>query len=503
MTKGSTKLHELEAALFSGSLRKYLEAAWPLIEPVRPFLGNWHIDAICDHLQAVTRGEIKRLVINVPPGSSKSILTGVMWPSWAWTHSPHTKWITSSYAENVARRDAMRAQVIMQSGWYQARWGHVWAPTEWTSMRYGTNQGGLRLALTVGGSVTGDHADHQLVDDPIKPLEASGAALDTVALQKVLLWWHETMSTRMTDPITSTRTIIMQRLHDRDLSGEVLAGGDYTHLNLPMRYERKCVVSVPHPCTLSSPEIPTPIGYKDPRTEAGQLLWPERFPEELQAMRLKEMGSRAVAAQDQQRPVPAGGGILKPHWFRTWHTWPKQGSTLIQSWDLAFKGASHNDDVVGQVWARKGSEFFLLDQISGKMNFSETCRAIIALSQKWPKALRKLVEDAANGPAVIDALSKTVPGLTPVKPIGGKAARAHAIEALVEAGNVYIPSVEVAPWVPAFLGQIEAFSGQEGGRDDMVDTATQALNYLATKSTAHYKTAMERAMADPASLIRR
>jgi predicted phage terminase large subunit-like protein len=451
----------------------------------------------------VTRGEIKRLVINVPPGSSKSILTGVMWPSWTWTHSPQTKWITSSYAENVARRDAMRAQVIMLSDWYQARWGSRWRPhhADWTTMRYSTDKGGLRLAVTVGGGVTGDHADHQLVDDPIKPLDAREGKVDTAALQRVLDWWDQTMSTRMTDPVTSTRTIIMQRLHDRDLSGHVLAGGEYTHLCLPMRYERKCVVEIRHPCTCADPEMPTPLGYKDER-QVGELLWPARFPEEIQAVRLREMGSRAVASQDQQRPVPSGGGVFKAEGIKFWKVWPKVGSELIQSWDFSFKGLDTSDAVAGQVWARHGGEYYLLDQVHGKMGFASSCTAILSLSGKWPKAIRKLVEDKANGSAIIETLRKTVPGLKAVNPEGGKVARANAVEPLFESGCVYLPDPSIAPWVHDFIQELVTFDGQDGRADDMVDACTQALLYLHRKTTGRYKEAMERAQHDPTSLLR-
>jgi predicted phage terminase large subunit-like protein len=489
----------MDRALGSQSLREFLELAWPLIEPARPFIPNWHIDAICDHLQAVTNREIRRLVINVPPGTSKSVTCSVAWPAWTWTHTPDAKWITGSYSGLISRRDALKSRRILESDWFRERWGHLWEAREddWSSIRYSNTRAGFRLAVTVGGAVTGEHADHQLVDDPIKPLDARGARVDSVALQTCIEWWDETMATRIVDAQTATRTILMQRLHDRDLAGHVLGGGDYVHLNLPMRYEPQCVIVVPHKCTLpktDKPSVetePTPLGYRDPREE-GELLWEKRFPESVQKERKKEMGSRGVAAQDQQRPMPSGGGIFKRDWVQYWKVHPRAYGVLeIQSWDCSFKGWDDSDYVAGQVWARKGADFYLIDQVHAQMSFSATCKAIESLSGKHKRAIRKLIEDKANGPAVISHLEDTVPGLKPVNPQGGKLARAMAVEPLWEAGNVYLPHPDIAPWVHDFIDELVGFSGEQGRPDDQVDAMTQALVYLHSKVANNYRKAME------------
>ena len=487
----------LDRELGSRSLREYIEMAWPQVEPAREFIPNYHIDAICEHLEAVTRREIRRLVINVPPGSMKSLTCSVFWPSWTWTHTPSCKWITASYSGMIARRDSLRALQLMETEWYQQRWGGLWKKNrdDWSSVKYSNSAAGFRFAVTVGGAATGEHADHQLVDDPIKPLDARGARVDSTKLQVCEEWWSETMATRVVDPARATRTIIMQRLHERDLSGLVLPTGDYTHLNLPMRYEPKCVISMPHPCALredakGEKTPPTPIKYKDPREE-GELLWPARFPEEIQAERKKELGSRGVASQDQQRPMPSGGGIFKRDWVQHWKAFPKGRVEYIQSWDCTFKGLDDSDYVVGQVWARYMGLFFLLDQVRDQMTFSATCRAIKTLSAKWPKATRKLVEDKANGSAVISTLHDTVPGLIAVNPQGGKVSRAQAIEPLWESKNVWLPDPTVAPWVHDFIEELTDFNGDPGRHDDQVDAMTQALVYLHRKTASNYAKAME------------
>lgn len=479
------------------SFREYVELAWPQVEPARPFIPNWHIDIICDHLEAVAATELRRLVINIPPGSMKSLLCSVFWPSWVWTMIPESKWITASYSTVVARRDSLRSRQLMETKWYQERWGHLWEPNKdnWASSSFKNTRAGFRLAVTVCGGVTGEHADHQLVDDPIKPLDASGAKVDSVKLKQVGEWWTETMATRVIDVKHSTRTIIMQRLHERDLSGLMLDTGDYTHLNLPMRYEPRCCITKPHPCSLKEDgkgqvTVPTPRGFKDPRIE-GQLLWPSRFPESVQLERKKELGTRGVAAQDQQRPMPSGGGIFKRDWIKFWKVFPKgQPLVMIQSWDCTFKEMADSDFVVGQVWVRMAGMYYLVDQVRDQMSVSGTCKAVLALSAKHRKSYKKLIEDKANGSAVIDLMQKKIPGLIAVNPEGGKVARAQAVEALWESGNVLIPDPEIAPWVHDYVEELVSFNGDEGRPDDQVDSTTQALVYLHGQTVDTYRSAM-------------
>ena len=238
--------------------------------------------------------------------------------------------------------------------------------------------------------------------------------------------------------------------------------------------------------------MPTSIGFVDPRTERDELLWPERFPPEIQAMRLLEMGSRGVAAQDQQRPVPAGGGLFKRSYVEFWEVFPRGNVTFIQSWDCAFKDLDDSDYVVGQVWATKQGQYYLVDQIRDKLSVSATCRAIESLSAKWPRARVKLIEDKANGPAVIQLLKKKLAGLKAINPQGGKWVRANAVEPLWESGNVFLPTPGPQyPWIEEFIAEYVSFSGMDGAEDDQVDAMTQALNYLYNRSMANYRKAMQ------------
>ena len=223
----------------------------------------------------------------------------------------------------------------------------------------------------------------------------------------------------------------------------------------------------------------TPI-WTDPRTEPGELLFPELFTREVIEQAKQDLGSAGFAAQHQQRPAPAEGLIFNPSWWRFWTTLPEKFDEVIQSWDLAFKDTKTSDFVAGGVFGRIGSEVYLLDWINERLSFSATCEAIVRMSEKWPQAGRKLVEDKANGPAVIDALKKKVSGIVGVEPEGGKVSRAYAVQPFVEAGNVILPSPTIRPDIQQFVHQHQMFPN--GANDDMVDMQTQAVNRLLTKT---------------------
>ncbi len=466
----------LDRELARDGLRAYLETAWDTVEPAIPFVGNWHVDAICDHLEAVRRGDIKRLVINVPPGTGKSLSCCVFFPTWTWTDEPQRKFITASYAGLVSKRDSLRARQLLESKWWRDRWGQQMAPNSdmWTAAHYKNQQGGFRLGVTVSGSVMGEHGDIQIVDDPLKPLEVDGksAAVTDTALQKASVWWRTTMTSRLVSIKDSARIIIMQRLHEGDLAGEAVAAG-YEHLLLPMAYEAGCGKT-------------TSIGWSDPREEEGELLFPERFPEEDLELIESELGARAYAAQYQQRPTPKGGNIFKETDFKYYTTedHPIPGVPTIQlskldhqiqSWDCTFKETANGSYVVGQVWAqtRGKQDLYLLDQVRDRWGLTGTCDALKGLTVKWPRAYRKLVENKANGPAVEDALRDKVTGIVLVEPGGGKEERAHAAEPTVSGGLVWLPHKAIAPWVVGFVSEATQFP--VAARDDQVDTMTQAI----------------------------
>jgi predicted phage terminase large subunit-like protein len=438
-------------------LAAYIRKAWPVIEPATAYLHNWHIDAISEFLEAVTAGQITRLLINMPPRYMKSICVSVMWPTWEWITRPDTRWLFASYSGSLSTKHSVDRRTLIQSDWYQARWGSRYSLTTDQNVKteYQNDQRGVMVATSVGGSATGKGGTRIVVDDPHNPQEA----LSDVQRASAITFFDQTLSTRLDDKKHGVIVVVMQRLHAADLSAHVLEQG-YTHLNLPAEAPTRTIVTLPR------------SGQTIIR-EPGAILWPEREgPPEL-ARAKGALGSYGYAGQYDQSPSPPVGGVFQRGWWRFYRQAPARFDEQIQSWDMAFKGLTDSDYVVGQVWGKVGAEKYLLDQVRGQMSFTETCHAVETLSAKWPRATAKLVEDKANGTAVIDTLRRKVAGLIAVEPEGGKQARAAAISPEVEAGNVYLPDPALAPWVHDFIEEAAAFP--RGLHDDQVDGMTQAL----------------------------
>jgi predicted phage terminase large subunit-like protein len=473
-------LDDIDRELASRGFRDFVQQAWVVVEPSTPFVPGWHIDAIIEHLEAVSSGQVRNLLINVPPRHMKSLLVSVFWAAWEWITWPERRWLYSSYGAQLSIRDSIKCRRLIESSWYQARWADRFALTsdQITKGRFDNNRSGYRLATSVGGAATGEGGDRIVCDDPHNVQEA-----ESDVRKATLDWFDVVMSTRVNDPKTAARVVVMQRCHQQDLSGHLIEQGGWEHLCLPAEFE--------------GAGRATSIGWSDPRTEHGELLWPDRFgTKEIQELKVS-LGSYAAAGQLQQRPSPSGGGIIKRHWFRYFQP---RGANLppvlvrlpdgtltsiaaievphlvdeqIQSWDCAFKDLASSDYVVGQLWGRVGSLYLLGDQIRARMDCPTTVKAVRAMSEKWPNCIAKLIEDKANGSAVIQMLSREIPGILPVNPEGGKVARAAAVSPLIEAGNVYLPHPLYAPWVDDFIEECAAFPN--GAHDDQVDAMTQAL----------------------------
>lgn len=463
------------------SLHTFVRLAWGQVEPARPFVDGRVLHLVCEHLEAVSKGEIKRLLINIPPGFTKSLLTGVFWPVWDWIRRSERRYIYASYDPGLTLRDARKAHDLLVSRWFVERWGMLLPYTRQPYGDYFTKQRGNRFSTSIKGRATGRHFDVHVADDPTKPKDAyGGAMLSEAALEEAIRFWDQTMTTRASDIENVARIIVMQRLHQRDLSGHVLDRDKYVHLCIPMRYEAKRRCKASCGCVL-----------KDWRTEDGQLAWPERFPENAVNILETELGSRAaVASQLQQSPTPKGGLIFKEKDFRYWHPagpsvldpnglpcvepLPPRDGTYIQSWDMTFKDSDGTDFVAGGVFQVKGTSMYLVDLINRRMAFTEACDAVRGMTTRWPGTMRKLVEDKANGPAVENSLRKSVGGLWLVNPKGGKIARANASTVFFELGNIFFPHPSIAPWVVDLIDQLINFPF--ASHDDMVDMVTQAIN---------------------------
>ena len=469
-------------------LRDYVRQAWAVIEPSTPLVWGWHLDAIADFLEAVANGEIRRLVITMPPRHCKSIYTAVCFPTWLWTFRPNCKFLSASYSHDLSKRDAVRSRRLIQSRWYQRKWGHMFTLSDDQNekMRYDNDHAGHRIATSVGGVATGEGGDIRLIDDAHKADEAQSDAVRTSDVE----WWREVWSSRVTDPKTSAEIIMGQRVHERDIPGVALHDvGGYVHLNLPGRYEprHRCVVHV----RTGEPIAPNPADeragdfcWSDPRGEPGEdaLLWPEQWPDEELTKLEHLLGSYGTASQIQQRPSPAGGGIIMKDWFRFYRRddLPRAFEVVVQSWDFAFKKTSESSHVAGHVWARLGARTFLLYRDLARRGIVESIAAVRRVSAMFPEAHAKLCEAKANGPAIMEILSKEIPGLIPIEVDGDKSARMRAVSPFVEAGNVWLPHPEEQPWVTDFIQLICSFP--RGATTDDGDAMSQALWRLMRQS---------------------
>ena len=460
-------VEELDAELHRRSLSDFVRAYWSVVEPATPLVWGWHLDAICDHLQAVSEGHITRLLINVPPGHMKSLIVSVFWPAWEWTRMPGRRSLFSSYAMALAVRDSVKCRRVIESDPYRA-FGVTLREDSNAKDSFANTFGGVRHTTSVGSSVIGWRGDAVVVDDPIDTMSARSEH----ARHEVVEWWDKAMSSRLNDQRTGARVIIMQRLHEDDLSGHVLRQGGYEHLVLPTEFD-----PANRAATCGG-------AWTDPRTERGELLFPAMFPREVVARIKLDLGSDGFAGQHQQTPVNVSGGMFARDWWKRFTVPPPSGAEWAASIDCTFKDSAKSDYVVAQVWARHGARHFLVWQSRRRMSFTETCELVKRLKSIFPRVGPILIEDKANGPAVLDALRATVPGLIAIDPgARGKEARAAAVTPFVEAGNVYLPAGPLEhPWesdepgdpVEQFIHELSTFP--RGRNDDQFDACTQMLN---------------------------
>lgn len=434
--------------------RSGVELAWHLVE-AQPFLPGWHVDLVCRELERVARGENRRLLINIPPRHGKSLLAAVLFPAWVWITWLERRFLFASYARDYAERDGALTRDLISSSWYQERYGHVFSllTDQNEKWRFVNSRGGQRLAASVGGQATGAGGDIVIVDDPLK-IEDSHSDLRREA---VVDWFMRTASTRLNDPTSGAFVVIGQRVHEADLFGHLLEKKRWRHLCLPAEYE---------------PEHPY-LFPEDPRTRAGEELWPQRVGREQLEEFGEALGAAAFAALMQQRPSPAGGTIFDPASWR-WYD-PREGRTyhrILISWDLSFKATHRSDYTVGQVWGIRGEDRYLLHQCRGRLSFPETVEVTKRLSEEFrPESGRPpetIIEEAASGPALIAMVREGVPAVRGVRPERNKVARAHAVSPLVESGRVFLPGAPNAggtgfdpgrtpQWVQEFVEEFTSF----------------------------------------------
>lgn len=490
-------------------LGAFVRAAWRIIEPGTELSWNWHMDDICDHLEAITYGYLRRyedyepragypaldeaiyqqlrnLLINVPPRSSKSTIISVMWPAWAWGEvEPALRFLYSSYSMGLATDHSVYTRTVIESDWYQKRYAAKYQLRDDANEKrvFANDKGGKRQAVSVGSQTTGLGGDFLVADDPHNAIEAES----DVGRMGVERWYRQAFSTRLNNPKRGAKVIVMQRLHVDDLSGILM------RQDVPARWERLVYRQEYEPSTDESGEVVAPyrtcLGYADRRTETGALLWEARFSADVLRAAQIELGSYGYAGQHQQRPTPLGGGMLKLSWWQYYRRAPnihKYGIFI----DTAYTEDERNDySVLGLAGITNRMEIYMFDVWRERMEMPELVKAVHLFWRKWYKrapGAQIVIEEKASGKSLVQLLrrggfdqqGKPLPRLPAVGyklPHGqDKVARAIVASPYLEAGQIYLP--ENAAWAGDFVRELAEFPAAP--HDDQVDMWSMMVSYL-------------------------
>lgn len=437
----------------------FLKGAWHVIEGPRPFIDGWHIKAVCEHLEALYNLQIKTLLCNVPPGTCKSTIFSIAFPAWVWCKDPSLQFMYSSFGAALSRRDNVNCRRLIQSPWFQKRWGNKCQLTGDvnTKMRFENCQGGYRIATSIKGAATGEHVDFIFFDDPNNAADTE-SDIKRDGTNEIC---DRVMYSRFNNPETGRLGIVQQRLHMQDFSGHILAKDikGLVHLCLPMEYEplRSCV-TIP---LKSTPKKP----WRDPRKKEGELLWPQFFDQEdVEKLKVSLRNQYAIAGQLQQNPSPTDGVILKRASFKWWkEQTPPKCHFVLQSWDTALSAEENAASSCCTTWGvfndSKGvSNIILLDVYHERVEYPELRKMAIRLAHNYHDTNRLspigigyeckpdmiLIEAKVSGISLIQDLRKSgliINRFDPVKHGGGdKVVRARLMSYILEAGKIWMPA---------------------------------------------------------------
>jgi predicted phage terminase large subunit-like protein len=490
----------IEQFEYENNLYHFLTGAWKHIDP-SPWKDGWPIEAVAEHLQAVVDGEIKRLLINIPPRMGKSSVTSVAFPAWTWaqrhhspTSGPGVQFLCASYGSSLAMRDSVKCRRLIESPWYQEIWGDRFDLTsdQNTKGRFLNDKRGERLITSVDAKVTGEGGSIIIVDDPNAANEAFSEANITATKD----WWDGTMSTRLNDQKTGAMIVIQQRLAEDDLTGHILENdteSEWTHLCLPMRFEKER-------------SFVTSIGWEDPRTKEGELLWPDRFGDKEVDRLERALGPFGAAGQLQQRPEPAGGGVIKSDWWLKWEgrAYPPM-DYIIASLDTAYTLNTNNDYSAMTIWGvfTEDMNATALKTFGKEGRANEVKRHYtegapkLMLMHAWQERLelhqlmekvadtckrlkvdKLVIENKAAGISVAQELRRVYSSAGFAVQLSDpksqdKLSRLYSVQHLFADGIIFAPDLE---WAQTVITQVGQFP--KGKHDDLVDTVSMAIRHL-------------------------
>jgi predicted phage terminase large subunit-like protein len=447
-------------AVLRSDLYAFVQKTFPVVSGSSAFLPNWHIEAITHALTRVMRGEIKRLIITVPPRSLKSICASVAFPAFLLGHDPTRRIICVSYSESLGRKHANDFRALMRSPFYLRLFpGTRVSEAKDTELEVQTTARGYRYTTSLGGTLTGRGGNLLILDDPMKPQDA----LSDPARESLKQWYANTLLPRLDNKANDAIIVVMQRLHVDDLVGHLLDQGGWTELNLP---------------AIAEAEEFVPIGFgKTHHRKLGELLHPEREPASILEELKRSMGSADFAAQYQQQPVPPGGNLIKWAWFPVYDELPMRdvGDKTIVSWDTAMSAGELCDFSACVVLQVKGETAYILDVVRERLEFPDLRRKIVEVHRRWrnnTNSYALLIEDKGSGMSLIQEFKREGIHAIGVKPTMEKILRMNAHTAKIEAGCVHIP--RRASWLEDFRSEIMAFPASK--YDDQIDALSQALD---------------------------
>lgn len=453
----------------------FLQQSFKIIYPEQTYEHNWHVDVLCKHLEAVHRGEIRNLDINIAPRTIKSLLINIVFPSWIWTKQPQKKIITASYAASLSIGFNIRRRALIKSDWYNSMWKRELKEDRDTTHMFENKYNGFMMSTSVGGSITGEGADYLISDDLIDVNDA----FSKTSRESTRFWFENTFYNRLNDAKTGARINVNQRLHEQDISALIEDEfKDWEHLVIPM--------------VKTENQIQTSLNWIDPR-KVGDFMHPERFG--IEEAKVHMNNAYKWSSQYQQSPVPIGGGIVKDEWIRYYDLLPNDFDAMIISADLTFKGNKNSDYVCFQCWGRKGVYKYLVDVVRGQWSYAMTKENFKIFLEKHPLAGKKYIEDKANGSALISDMSKDTQGIEawPVKGSGisgtiDKVQRLYLVSSDFENGLVLLPRNDKL--IELYVKELTSFTekGSTTGNDDMVDTTTMALIELKPKKRSRFAT---------------
>jgi predicted phage terminase large subunit-like protein len=461
------KLDNLSGKAKEHNFKNFIFDCFAATNPSTEYIHNWHVDLLAEYLDAVEAGDLKRLIINIPPRSMKSTIVTVAWPAWLLGQNPANRIIAASYSQSLATKHSLDTRLIIESDWYKEIYPKTKLVADQNQKnKFVTTKRGFRMATSVGGTITGDGGNFLIIDDPHNPKNIFSENVR----KSTLNWYDQVFSSRLDDKKKGVILLVMQRLHQDDLTGYLLAkkSSEWENIIIPAIADRKIIYDL--------------APYKKKRKyfyEQDDILNNKRDTKsEILAFK-EEVGSFVFSAQYMQNPIPEGGGMIGKDWFLRYNIKPENLQNIAASWDTGIKSGKNNDYTVCTIWGEGENAYYLLDIFRGKFDYPELKRSVKNISEKW-QAESVLIEDKGSGQSLIQDLKReTKLPIIPIIPKIDKISRVASISAIIESGKVYIPSQ--ADWMIDFESEVFAFPYVN--HDDQVDSLSQYLNWAKNKTS--------------------